>query len=490
METYKKLEKHYESLCHLRRIQGGFGWDYEVLAPKGSLVKRAEQSAELSSLVHEKSRQKVLGDWLEKASVEKLDSWQEKNLKKMKEQWQEANLFDDAFIRKFSLAKSRSMALWREAKLQNDWKSFESCLEEILDFSKIVAEKRAEMKNLDIYDACLDTYESGVLSETVDKLFLELKNFLIPKIPQILEKQKKIGVLHKTAFLKSKQREFLVCVMKALQFDFEKGRLDTATHPFCSAYKGEARVTTFYKENDLLQGLLAVIHETGHASYEMGLPEKWALQPVGSSLGMALHESQSLLFEMQLGRSKEFLSFVLPMLQNYFPEAKSWDLDNFYQKVIQVEKGFIRVASDEVTYPLHVILRYEIEKDLLRGALQVKDIPEAWNAKMKDYFGLSTRGNEAQGCLQDPHWAWAAWGYFPMYTLGALIAAQVFNQAQNSMKKSSIEKGELKPLFSWLESHIWSQGSFYNFDELLKKVTGKSLSTEDFQNHINTRYLA
>ena len=488
MEHYKQLENHFEKIYHLKTVQGLLNWDMNVLTGKKSLASRAEQMSELSSVIHEKVSQKKLSSLFEKAESEKLDLWQKRNLESMQDIYESATLFDDSFVRKLSLATSHCHNVWKEAKKNNDWKSFEKALKKTLDLIKKKADRKAQAKNKTRYNACLDTFEKGETAEHIDELFLDLKEFLIPKVSKLQEVEKN---KQKISFEASRQESLFKEVMRHLLFDFEKGRLDKTIHPFCSAHKGEARVTTFYKEYDLFQGLLATVHETGHASYQLGLPDLWAKQPVGNSLGMAVHESQSLFFEMQLGRSKEFLSFILPTIKKHFPETKSWSLEDVLKELLKAERGYNRVESDEMTYPLHVILRYEIEKELMADKIKVSDIPELWNQKMEEYFGLSTKARDDLGALQDPHWSFGAFGYFPMYTLGALKAAQYFSKASLEIKnlKEDILKGEFQELFSWLEEKIWKWGRFYNSSELIEKVTGSSLKTEAFKEHIERRYL-
>ncbi len=489
MKEYKKLEKHFEGLSHLTTIQGLLNWDKNVLTGKKALPCRSEQMSELSSVIHERLTDKRLENLFEKAFEEKdLKVWQKRNLEVMYDIFQKANLLDDDFVRKFSLASSHSHNVWIDAKKNNDWKSFSHALEKTVEYVKKKADLKAELKNTTRYNACIDSFEEGETVEHIDKLFLELKEFLMPKVSAFPEARPN----HKDIYFEPLQQERLFKeVMSYLMFDFEKGRLDEAIHPFCSAYKREARITTFYKEHDLFQGLLATVHETGHASYQLGLPEAWTGQPVGNSLGMSVHESQSLLFEMQVGRSKEFLSFMLKLIKKHFSETEKWSLEDVCKKVLKVERGCSRVQSDEMTYPLHVILRYEIEKELIEDKIKVSDIPELWNMKMEEYFGLSTKGRDDLGCLQDPHWSYGAFGYFPMYTLGALSAAQFFFKASDKIEslKEDFSKGNFEALLVWLEENVWKWGCFYKASELINKVTNSPLKVEAFKRHIERRYL-
>lgn len=250
--------------------------------------------------------------------------------------------------------------------------------------------------------------------------------------------------------------------MSRLGFDFHHGRLDVSHHPFCGGISSDVRITTRYKEDEFLSSIMAISHETGHALYEQGLPEKWAIQPVGHSLGMAVHESQSLFIEMQICRSLEYIQFLAPMAQKYFENAENITQENIYYHYTKVQPGLIRVDADEVSYPLHVILRYEIEQQLFSSEITIADLPEVWNSSMQKYLGLSTQGDDKNGVMQDVHWPSGTFGYFPAYTFGALIAAQLFAAVSKSIPdiKEQLKRGDLMPLLHWLRENIHQKGNY------------------------------
>jgi carboxypeptidase Taq len=290
------------------------------------------------------------------------------------------------------------------------------------------------------------------------------------------------------------QRSLGLKVMEHMGFDFDHGRLDTSHHPFCGGVPEDVRLTTRYDPKDFLTSLFAVIHETGHAMYEQGRPSAWLSQPVSEALSMGTHESQSLLMEMQACRSREFIAFVAPLMRNAFRatlDDPAWSDDNLYGHVTAVKKGFIRVDADEATYPLHVILRYELERALLEGTLEVEDLPAAWNEKMTDYLGLSTEGNFENGVMQDVHWPAGLIGYFPTYTLGAMMAAQLFAAAKRSNVElpQQLKGGDFSGLLKWLRTHVHGLGSSVSVDQLLEAATGDALTPDAFLNHLRTRYL-
>jgi carboxypeptidase Taq len=283
--------------------------------------------------------------------------------------------------------------------------------------------------------------------------------------------------------------------MRTFGFDFQHGRLDVSHHPFCGGVPQDVRITTRYSADNFIESLLGVIHETGHACYEQGLPRQWGNQPVGSARGMHLHESQSLLFEIFVGRSRSFLHHMHPMMIRnlaHDPQHPFWSFENVYRLMNRVERSYIRVNADEVTYPAHIVLRYEIERDLIAGHIEVEDVPELWDQKMKAYLGLSTRGNDKDGCMQDVHWPSGAFGYFPSYSLGAMTAAQIFSAAKREMPGllKDIEGGRLESLFEWLRNKIWSRGCFYSTNDLLIHATGETLQPRYFREQIESKYLS
>ncbi|MCE3269112.1 MAG: carboxypeptidase, partial [Burkholderiales bacterium] len=286
-------------------------------------------------------------------------------------------------------------------------------------------------------------------------------------------------------------KELCLAVMKDIGFNFAYGRLDVSHHPFCGGVPSDVRITTNYLEGDFSRSLMGVIHETGHALYEQNLPSQWEFQPVGQNLGMAFHEGQSLLFEMQIGRSREFLKYLTPKIQSFFGKSSALDEDNLVKLYHVVKPDYIRIDADEITYQAHVLLRYEIEKDLMDNKITVKDIPELWNDKMQQYLGVDTSGNYKDGCMQDMHWPSGLFGYFPSYTLGAIIAAQLFNKIKQDEPglNTDIAKGDLSKVKNWLISNLWSKASLFSPRQLLKDITGEDLTTKHLKNHLTARYI-
>lgn len=289
----------------------------------------------------------------------------------------------------------------------------------------------------------------------------------------------------------ARQRELGLDAMKLLGFDFNGGRLDVSAHPFCGGVPEDVRITTRYNENELFSALFGVIHETGHARYEQNLPREWLGQPVALARSTALHESQSLFFEMQLGRSEAFLTRMLPHITARFGEQPALASANYIAWNQRVKPGYIRVDADEVSYPAHVVLRYEIERALIEGEIEVEDIPALWDEKMQAWLGLSTHGDYRNGCMQDIHWTDGGFGYFPSYTLGAMYAAQLFNAARRALPNldRDIANGEFGTLFDWLRQNIWQHGSRFTTEQLVVNATGEDLNPAYFRQHLEARYL-
>ncbi|MCR9215083.1 MAG: carboxypeptidase M32 [Proteobacteria bacterium] len=495
LSAYEQLEKRFAKLSALSGAQAMLHWDSAAMMPDGGNAARAEQLATLGVMSHELITDAAVGDWIAEAenATADLNEWQKANLKEMRTSWRHATAVDADLVEAFSRATSDSEMTWREARANKDFQALVPKLEEVVNLTRQVATIKAGIFDCSPYDALLDEYEPGCTSAQIDELFTDLEAFLPDLLNDILDHQKsQPAIIEPTGpFQEDAQKQLGLEMMTALGFDFNHGRLDTSHHPFTGGVPDDVRLTTRYEEGDFTKSLMGTLHETGHALYEQGLPEAWRTQPVGLARGMALHESQSLLVEMQLSRSSEFLAYINPKFTGTFGDlGEAGSFANIERLYRRVEQGFIRVDADEVTYPLHIILRYRLEKDLLSGALTVTDLPEAWNAGMQDLLGL-TPPDDALGCLQDIHWPSGAIGYFPTYTLGALAAAQLFEAAKAQIADfpARIKDGDFAELISWLRTNVHALGSLKTTDEILEDATGAPLGTAAFASHLKARYL-
>ena len=382
---------------------------------------------------------------------------------------------------------------WRISKENNDFNSIIPKLDKVIKLRKIEAKIKSKILNCSLYDALLNDYEDDLHSNKIDKIFNQLTSFLPIFLKEVLKFQKKNKkIIHIKDKIRIKLQEKLGrLLMQKIGFDFLYGRLDVSMHPFCGGAYKDSRITTRYNEKNFVESLMGVLHETGHALYNLGLPEKWKYQPVGDALGTVVHESQSLFMEMQICRSYEFLKFTSPFIKRIFNKnGKKWEPENLYKIYTFVKPSFIRVDADEVTYPLHVIIRYKIEKELIEGNIKVKEIPFIWNMYMKKYLGIYPKNNK-EGCLQDIHWFDGTFGYFPTYTLGAFYAAQLFAEVRKKIPNlsSQISKGNFNNLIEWLRHNVHARGSICNSEELIKNITGEELNIEYFKKHLINRYL-
>jgi carboxypeptidase Taq len=493
MSKYDQLSAHYQTIHHFNHAQAMLGWDAAANMPAGGNDARSNAMAELSVHVHRLSTQPQLEDWFGQAEQEALTGEQQASLREMKRQWQQATVVPEALVQAQSMAGSKCEHAWRTQRQENDWAGFEKNWKEVVALSREEAQIRGDVLGVTPYDAMLDKFEPGTSSASLDILFSDVKLWLPELIEKALDKQRSESIIMPTGrFSTSSQKALGLEVMKLLKFDFTRGRLDESVHPFCGGVPSDVRITTRYDEEDFVQALMGIVHETGHARYEQGLPKALAGLPVGEARSMGIHESQSLFFEMQIGRSKAFVSHLSQLSKDAFNAHQDpvFAEENLQKIYTRVEKGFIRVDADELTYPAHVILRYEIERDLINGVIEHTDVPELWDEKMKASLGLSTKDNDKNGCMQDIHWTDGAFGYFPSYTLGAMYAAQYkATMTQTVDFGAAIQSGDLSPIFQWLSDNIWSQASLHTTDELVKRATGETLNAVHFRKHLEGRYL-
>ena len=491
---YARLENLFLRQGTIADAEAVLNWDQAVMMPRGGAGVRAGQVAELRAVRHGMISAPETGDLLDAAEEgDGLDPWQAANLHHMRRRWSHATALDETMVRALAEAESACETAWRTARPEADFAAVLPALQAVLDLVREAAAAKAGKLGLKPYDALLDRYEPGARAEAIDPVFSELEDFLPGLLADALAAQAAGPTAHPPPgpFPVDRQRRLGMRLMEVLGFDFDHGRLDESLHPFCGGVPEDLRVTTRYDEDDFASGLMAVLHETGHALYDRGLPRDWRGQPVGDALGMAIHESQSLLIEMQACRSRPFMDFAAPLIRDAFSgSGPDWEAGNLHRLAIRVRPGYIRVDADEVTYPSHVILRYRLEKAMIEGGMDAADLPGAWNQGMERALGI-TPPSDREGCLQDIHWYVGAWGYFPTYTLGAMMAAQLFQAAgrANVAISDGIALGEFAPLMDWLGDNVHAKGSLLSSDQLLSAATGRPLDAAAFKTHLKRRYL-
>ena len=490
--SYDALSSTWTRIHRLSHLQSIAGWDQAANMPPKGNEARAAALTEMAALLHRMRTDPQLKRGLQCAEQEPLDEVQRANLREMHRQWRASNALPESLVQRRQMATSRCEHAWRTQRPANDWAGFVDNFREVLAVGREEAALLSAQSGLRKYDALMDRYEPGMTCAQLDRVFGEVRQWLPGLIQQVLAKQAREPLIAPVGpFAVSAQRALCEQVIRLLGFDFEAGRLDVSTHPFCGGVPEDVRMTTRFREDDFLGSLMGTVHETGHGRYEQNLPREWLGQPVADARSMALHESQSLSFEMQLGSHPGFVKQLAPLVAKAFGEQRAFEPANLQRLMTRVKPGFIRVDADEVTYAAHVILRYEIERPLIEGEIEPEDVPALWDAKMMELLGVDSRGNFKDGPLQDVHWPEALFGYFPCYSLGAMYAAQWFAAMRRAMPDidQRIGAGELTPVFNWLRDNIWHQASRWTTDELAQRASGEPLNPAHFKAHLQARYL-
>jgi carboxypeptidase Taq len=491
---YEQLEQEFRRLHAFRGALSLLRWDAAVMMPRGSADVRGEQLAALETEHHALLTTPKVARLLERAEAasSQLEDWPLANLHEMRRQRDHAIATPPSLIARLAKATARAEVFWVEAKKANDFKLLAPHLEEVVRLVRDKAALLGQARGLAPYDALVDGYTPGISTADIDTIFKALSRKLPGLISQAIEVQAAHAPLPLAGkFTVSRQRAMSMEVLKALGFPFDRGRLDESEHPFTEGVPGDIRVTTRFDLADPFSGLLGAVHETGHAMYDLGLPLKWRDQPVGRDRGLALEESQSLLFEMNLCRSRSFVKYLRPLLEKYLQvSGPEWEEANLYRHLIRVRRSSVRMDADELTYPVHIMLRYELEKKILEGSLPVADLPEAWNANLEQRLNIRP-GSDVDGCLQDIHWAVGHFGYFPSYALGAVIAGQL-NEALRAALPSldeEIAAGHFGGVMDWLRDNVHGVGARLPVQELMKQATGKPLTASAYLRYLETKYL-
>ena len=491
--SYDTLTQTFSRLYRLQHLQSIASWDQAANMPPRGNEARAAAMAEMGALLHRMRTEPQLAQQLERAESEPLSEPQRANLREMRREWRQSNALPESLVQRSYMATARCEHAWRTQRPANDWKGFLGNFREVLAIEREAAEALSQQAGLARYDALMDRFEPGMTSKTVDAVFGDLRSWLPGLIRRVIDKQARETLLQpKGPFSIQAQRELCERVIRLLGFDFEAGRLDVSTHPFCGGVPEDVRMTTRFREDEFLGSLMGTIHETGHGRYEQNRPRELLGQPVSESRSMAIHESQSLSFEMQLGSHPGFVAQLAPLVAQAFGIQPAFEPQNLHRLITRVNPGLIRVEADEVTYAAHIILRYEIERPLIEGEIEADDIPALWDAKVAELLQLDTRGNFKDGPLQDVHWPSGMFGYFPCYSLGAMYAAQWFAAMRRATPDldARIARGDFTPMFDWLRANVWTQASLWTTDELVRRASGEALNPAHLRAHLEARYLS
>lgn len=490
----EELKKHLYRVFDIRSAASLLEWDQQILMPAGGAAARGEQVATLSALAHEIATSEETGRLLEAAEAEvtemAYDSDDASLVRVLRRDYDRNTKIPTELVAERAKVTAMAFEAWKQARAENNVALFEPHLERVMDVIRRVADALGYEEHP--YDALLQNFEPGMRTSQVTRLFEELKAGLVPLLRDITEHGKPID----DSFLSrdydvNRQWDFTLVVLRDIGYDFNRGRQDQALHPFTTTFAtDDVRLTTRLLSNRPQSAVFSSIHEGGHALYEQGSPAHFDRTALAGGATMALHESQSRLWENMLGRSKAFWQHYFPILRAFFPEPLAdVNLEQFYRAVNIVRPDFIRVEADEVTYNMHIFVRFELEQALLSGALAVKDVPEAWNAKYQDYLGITPR-NDAEGCLQDVHWCSGLVGYFPTYALGNLIAAQLYHRMKADLPgvEEAFARGEFLPLLTWMRQHVHSHGAKFTAAELLTRELGEEISAQPLLEYMRNRY--
>lgn len=484
------LLNRYRRYSDLQSSLSILGWDEQVNMPPGGAGLRGREKAILAECAHRELSHPELGEALAQLEARRadLDSDRQTLIRLLRKDYDRATKLPPAFIARKAEAETRAYQAWVRARQNDDFAAFAPSLQEQLDLCR---EEAALLEAGDAYDYFVDLFDPGMTSSRIDSLFKTLRDQLIPLVAEITNSPVKArdDIFH--GFPVADQEAFLREVLHAVGFDWQHGRLDTAVHPFCSGHPRDTRLTTRYDPDNPLDSWSSALHEAGHGMYEQGMPAEWLDTPLGHAVGMAFHESQSRMWENQIGRSRAFWSHWEPRYRHYFTEQlKTVSSDELHLAINRVALTPIRVDADEVTYNLHIILRFEVEKALFRDGLAIRDIPEFWNRRSQEILGFRPKNNR-EGCLQDVHWSGGAFGYFPSYCLGNMLAAQIWYQLRSEIPDidEKITRLEFAPILGWLREKVHRHGKRYGTNELIRNISGGELSPEFLVRYLRERYL-
>lgn len=494
--AYEQLELRHARLSRFDHLGAMLDWDRLVNLPAGSGASRAAALAELESLIHGLRSDPALGDLLDRAEQETLDPAQRANLREMRRQWCLGQALPADLIEARAHATVACERAWRERRSaqggRGDWDGYLPLWQEVVRLARIEAACLSEALGLRPYDALMQRFEPGMTTAELERLFADLRGWLPGLLRRVRQHQADwpVDPPEPVGVGREAQLRLHRAVMGWLGFDFERGRLDESAHPCTCGVPDDVRLTTRLQTGRVIDNLLATIHETGHALYEQHLPLRWRGQPVGRARSMAIHESQSLLFEMQLTRHPAVIAVLSRLITAHLGEHPAWMPEALQRRLLRLSTGLIRTEADEISYPAHVMLRYEIERDLIESRIEPEDVPALWNEGLARYFEVDPQAHPGSGPMQDVHWSEGLFGYFPCYAVGAIAAAQ-WRAAMSGQPDidTALNQAELTPLRHWLDRSVWSQASLLGTAELYRQASGTDLDSSHYRMHLERRYL-
>lgn len=492
---YEKLAQHLQQATHLDHILRLAHWDASTMLKPGAAPSRQREMATLAAILHQMRTSPEMGQLIQAATQEKgaLDEWQSANLAIARKTYEEEKCITPAMKEEYSRVTGECEFVWRTARKNNDFKQLVPHLDRLFDMTRQMARTKAEHFDKKPYDILLDAYNPDFTSDSIREIYTVLKAELPRLIQRIIAKQATEQVVPLTEKIDiATQRAIGLKVLEKMGFSLDHGRLDESAHPFCNGSNDDVRLTTRYSEENFLSGLTGTIHEAGHGLYHQNLPKAYRDQPVGSYKGLAFHESQSIIMERQAAISPAFMECLAQLLRDDFGfQGSAYTAENLYKLLTRVTPSLIRFEADEVTYPLHVILRFEIEEAIVDGSINAKDLPALWNTKMKEYLDIVPE-TDSMGCMQDIHWPAGLIGYFPAYTNGAIMASMMMQAARKKYPTvdTALREGSFTQLNQYLTEHIRQFGCLKSSEELLEGATGyKTIQPGIFIDYLKEKYL-
>jgi carboxypeptidase Taq len=490
-EAYNELVQRSKELFTIGTINALVGWDQRVNMPPGGIRQRSQMAAYLQETAHRKQSDPRIGELLDIAQQGQWEAGPAANLREWRRDYEQATRLPPSLVRRRAELTATANNVWQESRAASNFSMFAPHLDELIRLSREIADHLGYEGER--YDALLDLYEPGLTTAEVDAFFTDLRRHVVPLLEKIVASPVKAdrGLFRNVEFPAHAQQALGIAVTRALGFDYDAGRLDVSTHPFTTSFgRGDVRLTTRYDLGWPFQSLMGTIHEAGHGMYDQGLAEEHEGAPLGESVSLGIHESQSRFWENNIGRSRAFWQYWHPRFREEFRGLVDHvSFDDFFRLINDVRPTLIRVEADEVTYNLHILARFELERDLFRDVLRSVDLPAAWNEKYQQYLGI-TPATEREGVLQDVHWSWAYFGYFPTYSLGTVYAAQLEAALRREVPDIDwqMAAGDFGPAHRWMREKIHRHGKLYRPKELIERATGKTPGAEDYVAYLTRKY--
>jgi carboxypeptidase Taq len=487
-DAYAELMERYGRISSIQDAGGVLSWDQQVMMPEGGTPARSKQLSALSATGHELLTAEEFGAALEDAESADIDAGQEAALREIRREYERSVRVDTDLVERISQTTSEALPVWTEAKAEDDFEAFAPILEELVDLKREYAKQIDP--DADPYEVLFEDYEPYLGLDTAERVLTRLRDELVPLIDEIEDSDTDLAAPFSGAYPEADQEALARDTLDLVGYDWDRGRLDVSAHPFTSGTQFDARITTRFDEAEPLGALTSTVHEFGHATYALGLPDDSYGTPLGEARDLSVHESQSRLWENHVGRSEAFWELLAPAVERRLGVNAS--PRDFYEAANRIyPDNCIRVEADELTYHMHIVLRFEIERDLISGDLAVAEVPDVWNEKMEEYLGVVPE-DDAEGCLQDIHWSHGSFGYFPTYSLGSVLAAQLYERAEADIDDldAKVGEGEFGDLHKWLTENVHRHGKRYRTPELIEEATGEAYSADAFLEYATGKFTA